>query len=1404
MKRKLFKTIGISLALISLSFFLFPSYVSADCFGSPIGPGPEPPPPPDCEECCQGCCPCCDEDECNPCAHTRGDITGPSLISSINIYTGSLLHKQTDLTIPGFIPIKIDRTYSSTSQYDSPLGFGWSFYYNMRLYQYSDNSVIIRSACGTKMRFEYNGGAYQSPVSASGTLTEEGGIFTYTFKQGKKFIFDIQGRLSSIVDQSGNSLVFKYDLRGKLPLIGVSPYAISTNPVVVSYDYRLIKIEEKDSSGALTGRYVDYSYGDSTGRIDFITDSNGRKVDYAHDSNGNLTSVTLKDSSEAVIGDSYSYGYGASPSKHLITSISGGNCPECKGTYYYTYHPLGTRRVVYETHSDGGVTEIQYTKPLLETKVIKTVKNNLGVPIHTAQFTYQFDSDGYPTVVIDPYGHKTEYIRDFGGDLRTHLRSKRIWENIGPTTENPVWATNPTVSIDYIYFPDGNMERESIILDSGEEIVKEWTYDHGWIASEQTYSSLNPEKNFRTEYTFYKNGGAYPMNIHEEKRVTGYNGEDYSITTYEYDDNGQLSKIIRPNNDIENYIYTDGYLTNANGIQYTYDDRGNRKTITDRNGKITTFDYDLLDRVTKVTNPLGEETIYTYVGKLLTQVEAGKDGVTHITKYNHDSLDRVESVVKVGDAGDVTIAQYTYDSEDNILTVKDADGNATTLTYDLLNRPKTVKEPGKTAYTEYFYDALGNRTKVTDANEKSTQYNYDDLGRLKMVKDVLDKTTEYTYDAVRNLIKVKDARNNETTYEYDLLSRLTKETKPLGQTTEYFYDAKGRLDYEIDSKDQKIKYHYRELDDALAGIDYFATSTSTSADRTVDLDLDANANILTVFDSSIGPGAIYTYTYDDQKRLDTVTAHYVNKYMDYDYDQFGNRASLTVREGDASGTLLFEYTYSYNMLNQLNSLTGPGSVNDITTFDCWHTGRMKTKTFPNNVTSNYYFSANGNLETLTYTSSTGASLLNLSYTYGNVSNIDTKNKDGVVYDYGYDDLYQLTGATIPSATVQNKSFTYDPVGNRLTSGPSSPLLSYSYDNNNQLNSYNGVSFGYDDNGNTVSKIEGGVTASYGYDIENRLVTYSNETISASYKYDFLGRRVKKEVNDTITQYLWDGNVIIAELNASNNITKLYTYNPQNNEPISMTEGSDTYYFLNDHLMTPQKMVDSSGAVVWSAEYKAFGEATVDEDPDGDGTPATNNLRFPGQYYDQETGLHYNYFRYYDPITGRYLREDPMVGTLLFSNLFIYTNNNPIINIDPSGLIKIPGMGEMDCTLIKEEREPTISKPPKWQSLGKLVICSKILYTESSGCTCIGYWANEFVKYHDRIKYILTYECCPPGESNCPDKCKITRTDTIYISIPPIYKCERIPGKEEVTKTGVSYGWPPHSCDACWNGVGQPM
>jgi RHS repeat-associated protein len=154
-----------------------------------------------------------------------------------------------------------------------------------------------------------------------------------------------------------------------------------------------------------------------------------------------------------------------------------------------------------------------------------------------------------------------------------------------------------------------------------------------------------------------------------------------------------------------------------------------------------------------------------------------------------------------------------------------------------------------------------------------------------------------------------------------------------------------------------------------------------------------------------------------------------------------------------------------------------------------------------------------------------------------------------------------------------------------------------------------------------------------------------------YHYDLTGHLIAETAPDgtPIRAYLWADGSAIAQI-----------------EP-HPTSGEETLRYLHtDHLNTPRLATDAEGTVIWRWEGAAFGNAPPNEDPDGDGSPVTINLRFPGQYYDQETGLHYNWNRYYDPRTGRYVTSDP-IGLDGGLNTYLYANANPLRFMDPRGL-----------------------------------------------------------------------------------------------------------------------------------------
>ncbi|WP_236478899.1 RHS repeat domain-containing protein, partial [Pseudomonas syringae] len=222
---------------------------------------------------------------------------------------------------------------------------------------------------------------------------------------------------------------------------------------------------------------------------------------------------------------------------------------------------------------------------------------------------------------------------------------------------------------------------------------------------------------------------------------------------------------------------------------------------------------------------------------------------------------------------------------------------------------------------------------------------------------------------------------------------------------------------------------------------------------------------------------------------------------------------------------------------------------------------------------------------------------------------------------------------------------------------------------------------YDAWGNLIEKVVGIVRwQTFTYDCENRLV--KTETMAdtqvestSSYQYDSLGRRVAKQSEikgqTDHKRFLWQGLRMLRE--ESPGQSSLYIYEPGSYAPLARVDEKEgeventVYYFHTDQIGTPLEMTDAEGQIVWQAKYRAWGaveKLVVNE--------VEQNLRFQGQYFDAETGLHYNTFRYYDPEIGRFITQDP-IGLLGGFNLYGYTLN-PLSDIDPWGLCETKGMG----------------------------------------------------------------------------------------------------------------------------------
>jgi RHS repeat-associated protein len=436
-----------------------------------------------------------------------------------------------------------------------------------------------------------------------------------------------------------------------------------------------------------------------------------------------------------------------------------------------------------------------------------------------------------------------------------------------------------------------------------------------------------------------------------------------------------------------------------------------------------------------------------------------------------------------------------------------------------------------------------------------------------------------------------------------------------------------------------------------------------------------------------------TYDYDDAYKKTSETVNYGLFQKSHAYAFYRNGIKKTFTDPDN-----ITYTFIYDANNQLTGIQIPGQGSITYTSYTWN--QPASIALPGGSKKDYVYDQLMRIKQITVKDPAQNIIMNYQYTHDKMDNIIAKQTEHGNYQYSYDDLYRLTNETNPT---NGTSFTYDPVGNRLTS--SDITGTWTYNANNELQTYDNITYEYDANGNTTKKNNGTSVTNYIYDIENRLVQVidGSGSVIANYYYDPFGRRLWKEVGGTKTYFLYADEGLVGECDSTGTVSKTYGYAPGSiwtTNTLFMRENNSYYFCQNDHLGTPQKLTATNGAVVWAATYMAFDNANVDTS-----SSVINNLRFAGQYNEQETGFHYNYHRYYNSGTGRYLTIDPIgfrgndlykdrwsskvpknyssyynpmvemdltpdsIGLEMEFNFYIYVANNPINFLDPYGLLR---------------------------------------------------------------------------------------------------------------------------------------
>ena len=380
----------------------------------------------------------------------------------------------------------------------------------------------------------------------------------------------------------------------------------------------------------------------------------------------------------------------------------------------------------------------------------------------------------------------------------------------------------------------------------------------------------------------------------------------------------------------------------------------------------------------------------------------------------------------------------------------------------------------------------------------------------------------------------------------------------------------------------------------------------------------------------------------------------------YVYTADGKLQSETLPSGG-----VVSYVYTQDKLSGI-SLDGQAYMSNI----CYNAaGNVTSWQWADGTTYSKTYDANGKLQTFPL----GNVTRTLSYdSVGNITGWDDNGDAAKAKHFSYDLLDRLEGYT---AANETQAFQYDSNGNRTTKTDNGNTTVYGLQpNSNRLTQIGNVHQTLDANGNLLN--DG--AHSYTYNAQNRLASVDGAT---TYGYNADDQRVKKTTQTGTTLYAWDNDHIIGEYTQGNqNSTAQATETIYfGNTPVAAVQNGNIYRIYADQIDTPRIITDATGKTVWSWESKPFGETAPNEDPDQDGLSLHYSQRFPGQTYDAETGLHYNFHRDYNPQTGRYVQSDP-IGLGGGMNSFAYVGGSPAAAWDILGYAPTYIKGNLNRTI----------------------------------------------------------------------------------------------------------------------------
>ncbi|MFH1796382.1 MAG: RHS repeat-associated core domain-containing protein [Pseudomonadota bacterium] len=1042
------------------------------------------------------------------------------------------------------------------------------------------------------------------------------------------------GSLSTIVDSFNRTMTFTWtpfyvsSASGGLP----SPEAVSEiglpdgTRLVYQYDpapaasppstsriERLIKVEHKDASNNVL-ESTTYHYEDS--RFSFaltgVTDHRGIRIGtYTYDAWGRALSTE---------------------------GANGAN------RYEVAYTTTGTTRVRTVTNPLGKVTKYNFGRVSGSsfdshlTSVDGIASTNC--PASAAATTY--DTSGFIATTTDEEGRVTSYTRDSRG------RPTQIIEAFGTAAARtttitwhsaynvPTNITSPDLSTDYVWGTSGRLESRTETDTTSHSVpyptngqTRTWAYTYTAEGLVATVDGPLPGTGDTVSYTYDADG-----------YVATYTDELGHVTTVaSVNDRGQPTEIEDAGGLITEVIYDDlGRVSStvadpsavAATTSFEYDGAYNVTKVTQPNGSFLEMAYDGMNRVASVENNYGDIAEYTYddMGNV-TRVEVSNGFPQLFFQWDRtfDELGRLISLTGVS----TETWTYGYDKVGNLKTTTDPNSKTAAFGYDGLNRLVSFADE-RSDVTTWAYGSRPEPTSTTDDRSVVTGYVRNGWGETIQEDSTDIGTVVYERDQAGNVVERTDARGVVTEFAYDDASRVTSVTYP--------GEAASNLAYTYDSV-------------AGGNIGIGRLTGVTNAAGTVSYTYDILGRV--VSEQRVIGTATYTtgYTYDDAGKLATIV-YPSGRTIYYDRDNVGDIS--VVRQQPSGGAT------SWLALWVGRTPFGPRSgiqfANDTREWRHYDQGARVT-----------------GIEVLK--ESTSTLYVDRSLSYGDKRNLtgiadllnSTNNETFTYTDNGF-----LASAAGPYGTI---GFSHDGVGNRtsrVTDTGGGPITeSYSIaTGSNRLQSVatsgvTGRAFAYDASGNLTQDqdVFYSQTKVYGWNHPGQIASVTRNGVPyGSYTYDYLRRMVVRNVpSGAGTMHRvhdLDGNVI-AEYHASGYLMTEYVW--LEDRPIAVIADAGgtprTLWVHTDHLERPILMTNASGSVVWQASFLPFGEVRSIT-----GTE-TLDYRFPGQWFQMEAGLAYNWHRHYDATTGRYVSPDP-IGMPDGPSRYGYAGNTPLMAVDPDG------------------------------------------------------------------------------------------------------------------------------------------